>query len=1164
MLLVVTTLSGHAQNGNGTSNSVDLLGPLPPMGFYTRLVDPSEYPNYNRRGFLMPTWKTFDNRPQMVGGRYLSSFDVSKPQLSDIPENGADMTGRPWLNGTVYQPNIGILRDPDDKFVNVLNHIKDIGMYLFNVGGYGPGSQLKGSYGQVKVPDTKKKALEEILGDRWLGFDLGEQDGRYHNGFAGRQLPAPRDRVSSHREFREWCDRVIDDQGGRLTMLTTLWGWHYPTQDGAMTLIGPESESKFGITSPHVQFAFLRGAGKQYGVLWFGNTALFSAFGVRYWPLSEDGTISTSGAGTSLNLMRRLYLTQWLGNSCILSLENEGIARTKDRKKTKVSPLGQVQLDTERLIRTGFTPGVMQTPVAILQDYFSGWMPARTNTTQFQSFNSLSYTDGDYLTDNLLSMLLPGYENSGWYFDERGALCPTPYGEIADCLLSDAPAEILSRYSLVLVSGIDHDSDGVRKRLDSFLSTGGTVMVTGDDAARLWPEYCKQETKTLPAGTAVQWSKGHLVDQEQRDFKLHEASLPAGAEVLATVDKQPAVVSIPFKSGTLIIALASTGLNNTPIPCQPSRNPYSQKGDNTGLERPYLLLSHVSRAYDTALKAQRLFTAGDGLSVMTGRRPDGKFVVTISNPDLESRPFAIDSHIGSIESIKEVSLGAPVDNLPGYWPGNFGPYDPKPKSHREVLGELKGQSTVSDDKNIRGGDIRVFEVTLKNTAVAERPNIPPPAAPTNRFLKLPELITLKERLLAWPRFAYEFDGVDVSAKSFLDAEPIWLSRNAPWFKRHGIRIIVDTRGLNEAEMVKVAERLAPFGKYGEMIVEKTPDALQNIVNASGIQLLSSDKVVVFKRGSAPKVAADSIQILEANTQSWESVYADVCAAWKDSKPENIAGPTESKPVQGQAVAGKNRYLSLRGIGDLSEALAARPGLLEKFDGLSLDAAWLFSQSKEAVAKDAELLKKLGLKTIIDFTSSINRFPDLTFASTVPHQYEDSVEFIDNALDKMAILGSTDAIICSHECDPAAKTSKEDWQDQIRGIERLLDKASTVGVNVHWRPSTMRPPQTLKAHADLVADLQSRHSNLKIAAGIVDEPDPTRLLPALEKAGKPELWLLAAPETSTERTGQRYLPISTFPAYRLPRILELSKGSKQVFDADYLSWDEVLADCQRAP
>jgi hypothetical protein len=175
-----------------------------------------------------------------------------------------------------------------------------------------------------------------------------------------------------------------------------------------------------------------------------------------------------------------------------------------------------------------------------------------------------------------------------------------------------------------------------------------------------------------------------------------------------------------------------------------------------------------------------------------------------------------------------------------------------------------------------------------------------------------------------------------------------------------------------------------------------------------------------------------------------------------------------------------------------------------------------------------------------------------------------VEFIDNALDKMAILGSTDAIICSHEYDPAAKTSKEDWQDQIRGIERLLDKASTLGVNVHWRPSTMRPPQTLKAHADLVADLQTRHPNLKIAAGIVDEPDPTRLLPALEKAGKPELWLLAAPETSTERTGQRYLPISTFPAYRLPRILELSKGSKQIFDADYLSWDEVLADCQRAP
>ena len=172
----------------------ELLGALPPPGLYGRLVEPAEYPAYHRRGFLVPTWKTFDDRPQLVGGRYTGlTTHIPESYLAGIPADDADVSGREWLVGRVYQPNISIMRTAEPDFSNGLRHLRDVGMYLFNVGGYGPGSKFTGSYGQLKVSERRARRCRKSSVHRWLGFDLGEQDGRYHNSFESRQLPAPRD-----------------------------------------------------------------------------------------------------------------------------------------------------------------------------------------------------------------------------------------------------------------------------------------------------------------------------------------------------------------------------------------------------------------------------------------------------------------------------------------------------------------------------------------------------------------------------------------------------------------------------------------------------------------------------------------------------------------------------------------------------------------------------------------------------------------------------------------------------------------------------------------------------------------------------------------------------------------------------------------------------------
>ena len=110
---------------------------------------------------------------------------------------------------------------------------------------------------------------------------------------------------------------------------------------------------------------------------------------------------------------------------------------------------------------------------------------------------------------------------------------------------------------------------------------------------------------------------------------------------------------------------------------------------------------------------------------------------------------------------------------------------------------------------------------------------------------------------------------------------------------------------------------------------------------------------------------------------------------------------------------------------------------------------------------------------------------------------------------------------------------------------------------------VRPPRGIEAQAAWVADLKTRHPNLRIAACTVDEPDADKLLKTLAPAGPPELWLFAAPPPPREgRPGIQFLPLARFEKPQRDSILTASRGATVVFDSDYLDWREVLADLQQ--
>ena len=138
-------------------------------------------------------------------------------------------------------------------------------------------------------------------------------------------------------------------------------------------------------------------------------------------------------------------------------------------------------------------------------DHFSGWTVPRHLYTEkiYQVWGAMPYEDGDYLTHSVLSMLYPGYEDASYFRDERGFLSPTPYGDLADCLLTDAAPWVLRQYGLVILAGgltRAKRHEELRDNLTEYAEAGGRLVITAENARTLWPEWSIGEGETVPGG----------------------------------------------------------------------------------------------------------------------------------------------------------------------------------------------------------------------------------------------------------------------------------------------------------------------------------------------------------------------------------------------------------------------------------------------------------------------------------------------------------------------------------------------------------------------------------------------------------------------------------------------------------------------------------------
>ena len=739
------------------------------------LAKPDDHPDYERRSIRVPTWDTFGNETHFIA---LRGFAAKDGRLVDYVEEIERYTKEyglcdviwPFFN-TIYAAN----------FADLVSEIKQRGLYLFDIWGHVPGSETTQTWGHVMPPDGMVEYLEATLGDHFLGFDNGEQDGRYIGGYARQQCPSPNDRFRQYLNFQRHFQRMCDDLGNNMATLVSLCFGHYFLKEGNHQLIGAETAQ--ALPNSQVYYSFIRGAGKQYGMLWFGNASVFNRWGWKsYSGETSDGHyVAGPKEGTSLALLRRLIYSHILYNSVAVGYES-GWFVEEDGKQV-LTPIGRLQSGAVKFIEQYGFPGVLHTPVALMLDHFSGWaMPRHLYSDMvYQVWGGMPYDSGDYLTHGLVSLIYPGYVEASYFEDERGFLSPTPYGDCADSILSDAPGWLLSQYGLVILASALEEGGATqetRDKLEAFVSEGGRLVVTAANAALLWPEWSIDGEEVFPAGTEITFSDGTQVTEES-DFALSRiAETPEQAEVVARAGDTPVALQIPTGDGAITLLLSPWGLNHTPsvtgsIPNEPHQS----------LECPFGLLEHVKRIFGDALSRQQIFSAGDDLSLVTCRKDTGEYTVGLFNNDLAEHTFEITAKAGAIESIEELEIDPPETEAVGYWPKDTTPC-------------CAGESTES---TIAGGDMRLFHIRLKEEKITLREPADIPAKPSNRILNIGECSEgeIKRVVLRYPTFFQHFDGVKVDWRYFERRGAEQLSYEQDWISRQKLKVVVDfSSGLN--------------------------------------------------------------------------------------------------------------------------------------------------------------------------------------------------------------------------------------------------------------------------------------------------------------------------------------------------------------------------------
>lgn len=511
----------------------------PAFEAWAKPVVPEEHPLWAKAEPKPVSRKTLGYGMHMTGSR-----DISASSLDDFHKH--------YQFGDICWPAIGICPQRKllasqeayqaamSEFERRLLAVRERGLFLFDVWGYVPFDK---DYPCTVAPEHRE-ALLRIFGDRFLGFDNGEQDGRYIGSYADKGRHT--NRKEGWDDFVRWDEHVCGDNQNYMDATGSLNFSHYYGQRNCR-MLGLETAQ--GLPSDTMMFAFLRGAGRQYGRLTYQASSIWNRFGYNMYDARQtnggEGYGLGPSKGCSRSLHKRLFFAGYLGGQSIFGTETSQFTADRlDNGAPELSPLGRQHLELGRFAARHTDRGVPYTPVAFMLDFYNGWNPPRHlyRGDKYKIWGKLPYEKGDYQIDGMFRMVWPGYEDGSYLRNERGFLTPTPYGDIFDVITNVCHPEVLKQYAAVMLLGEVEMTPETVQRLSDYVRGGGDLVLDARHAEKLPIELTGVRVAGQARGTqSRELCSGQVAAEPAYQYRVLECQ---GAEPLVTSEHGHPLVSV--------------------------------------------------------------------------------------------------------------------------------------------------------------------------------------------------------------------------------------------------------------------------------------------------------------------------------------------------------------------------------------------------------------------------------------------------------------------------------------------------------------------------------------------------------------------------------------------------------------------------------------------
>ena len=754
----------------------------------------------------------------------------------------------------------------------------------------------------------------------------------------------------------------------------------------------------------------------------------------------------------SYALCRQVLYLSWLNGARFFNWETGDFIGAKNRLIP--SPLGTFTARAAKLIEDFGPIGPAQTPIALISEFSHAWRPPSTELSKrigFTILGDVPYVPGDYQMHGIRDLFYPHYLQSEMiYADTMGedyALCATPYGESVDYLLSDVRQEALSRYGLVIWTGVPPLAPlMVRDKLLKHISeNGGRVVLFGAAARSMFPEWFQNDqAEKIASGARVVY--GGKTFTETADFTLEklkdgpDAKIPS-LKVLATVNGKPLIVEC---MGGLVLAFSDFGINSTPA-LDPSAARWSPGKLVT--EIPHTLLNHARLLLDGEARRQTLFTVGnEELHYVVTRPKDGEYVLGIFNDSLKSQSFKIKSNIGTIKSLAEINLNDNQAELKSV----VGGVAYAPPGLRDSP-ELPLNYGLSDDSHIEGRDFRLFRIQVEESGVRPIPAIRYPDRPAGRVLAVAGLEKIRPYLQGISMFFSWFDGVKVDAGALLSLEDSWLVEQAHWLDRRGVRVVVDGTGVDEAKADLVIAKLRLLKKAPkDLNLSHSSAALRASAERAGVRIVDVGSVNYLAKNGGRFREGATLNVVDLHYRNEEGLCHDLVRFSGGEIAGEPRGERDSKgmfpvPMAGGVTNHDFIYVGAD-IADLADLLERNRETFGKSAGVKIDSTYLLSKNAAALAKDHATLAALGLRVVVDLRGDQMHFDRITFYPHIPN-YGSGMTLYGQIIDKMNAIGAADLIVRIYDSgDMRGKDKYIEQRDKTWSEFARL--AAQKGINLH--------------------------------------------------------------------------------------------------------------------